>query len=62
MYVFDVGIMKKIKIKQDKYGLRVEVMLIIGGYGISQYGYVIEELLEYDEILLCKVLQKMSGC
>lgn len=62
MYVFDVGIMKKIKIKQDKYGLRVEVMLIIGGYGISWYGYVIEELLEYDEILLCKVLQKMSGC
>lgn len=62
MYVFDVGIMKKIKIKQDKYGLRVEVMLIIGGYGISWYGYVIEELLEYDELLLCKVLQKMSGC
>lgn len=31
-------------------------MLIIGGYGISWYGYVIEELLEYDEILLCKVL------
>lgn len=60
-HAFDVGTTKKIKIKQDKHGPRAEVTSIIGGNGISRHGYVTEEPPEYDEILLRKVLQKMSG-
>lgn len=60
-HAFDVGTTKKIKIKQDKHGPRAEVTSIIGGHGVSRHGYVTEEPLEYDEILLRKVLQKMSG-
>lgn len=60
-HAFDVGTTKKIKIKQDKHGPRAEVTSIIGGHGISRHGYVTEEPPEYDEILLRKVLQKMSG-
>ncbi|XP_062612882.1 uncharacterized protein LOC134274620 [Saccostrea cucullata] len=62
-HTFDVGTTKKIKITHDKYGPSASVTSVNhgSGSGIIKNTMVTEEPLEYDEILLRKVLQKMNG-
>ncbi|XP_061170391.1 uncharacterized protein LOC133179715 [Saccostrea echinata] len=60
-HTFDVGSTKKIKIIHDKHGPRASVTSVNNGSGIIRHSMVTEEPLEYDEILLRKVLQKMNG-
>lgn len=59
-HTFDIGTTKKIKIEQYNNGPRAEVTSIHGS-GVFRHRMVTEEPPEYDEILLRKVLQKMSG-
>lgn len=60
-HALNLGNTKKIKITQNKTGTHAVVSSLNTGGGPLRNIMVTEEPMEYDEILLRKVLQKMSG-